>query len=176
VTETGVRFIHRRGSSREIADLLQAVFVGELLAPSRVFYLVSPWISNVSVLDNRAHSFVSIEPSWTHSDIRLVDVLERLMDLGCSVVVATRPDKHNESFLDALGSAGERVGVSPEIHRVEELHEKGFLGDAFFLSGSMNLTYNGISINEERISYHTEETVIAHTRGIYADRWGGGRS
>jgi hypothetical protein len=176
VNETGVRFIHRRGGSREIAELLQAVFVGELLAPSSVLYLISPWISNVPILDNRAHAFVSLEPGWTHGEIRLVEVLERLMDTGCKLVVATRPDKHNVSFLRALGQAGERIGVSPVIHQVEELHEKGILGDAFYLSGSMNLTFNGISINEERIDYHTEESVIAHTRGIYADRWGGGHA
>lgn len=176
MNDTGVRFIHRRGGSREVAELLQAVFVGELLAPSRVLYLVSPWISNVTVLDNRAHAFVSLEPAWTHAEIRLVEVLEGLMDMGCKLVVATRPDKHNTSFLRALTYAGERLGVSPVIHQVEELHEKGILGDAFFLSGSMNLTYNGISINEERIHYHTEESVIAHTRGIYSDRWGGGNA
>lgn len=175
MTETGVRFIHRRGGSREIAELLQSIFVGELLAPSRVLYLISPWISNVPILDNRAHAFVSLEPGWTHSEVRLIEVLERLMDMGCKLVVATRPERHNVSFLHTLRQASERIGVSPVIHEVEELHEKGILGDVFYLSGSMNLTFNGISINEERVDYCTDERVIAHTRGIYADRWGGGR-
>jgi hypothetical protein len=174
VNDTGFRFIHRRGGSREIAELLQAVFVSELLAPSRVLYLVSPWISNVPILDNRAHAFVSLEPAWTHGEIRLVEVLERLMEMSCKLIVATRPDKHNTAFLRALNQAGERVGVSPIIQQVEELHEKGILGDTFYLSGSMNLTFNGISINEEGVHYHTAESVIAHTRGIYAARWGGG--
>jgi hypothetical protein len=174
MNERGVRFIHQRAGSHEIANLLQAIFVGELLAPSRVLYLVSPWISNVPILDNRAHAFVSLEPSWTHGEIRLVEVLERLMDMGCRLIVATRPDKHNLSFLRGLAQAGERLGVSPVIHQVEELHEKGILGDVFYLSGSMNLTFNGISINEEGVNYHTEDSVIAHTRGIFADRWGRG--
>lgn len=174
MSETGVRFIHRRGGSREIAEVLQAIFAGELLAPSRVLYLVSPWISNVPILDNRAHAFVSLEPSWTHREIRLVEILERLMDMGCRLVVATRPDKHNGPFLRALRQAADRLGNAPTIHEVEQLHEKGILGDGFFLSGSMNLTYSGISLNEEGLHYHTDEAVIAHNRGVYADRWAGG--
>lgn len=174
MNEAGVRFIHRRGGSREIADLLQAVFAGEMLAPSRGLYLVSPWISNVPIFDNRAHSFVSLEPSWTHGEIRLTEVLEHLMDRGCTLVVATRPDKHNTAFLKALDQAAERIGVDPRIHQVEELHEKGILSDSFYLSGSMNLTFNGISLNEESVHLHTDAGVIAHTRGIFADRWGGG--
>ena len=34
-------------------DLLQMLFLSELLAPSRCLWLVSPWISDIPVIDNR---------------------------------------------------------------------------------------------------------------------------
>jgi hypothetical protein len=59
------------------------------------------------------------------------------------------------------------------IHLAEELHEKGIVGDTFYLGGSMNITYNGITINEEAVVYETSAEVVAGRRIIFKDRWGG---
>jgi hypothetical protein len=171
MSETPPRFIHRRGASAEIADLLQAIFLGELIRPSSKLFLISPWVSNIPILDNRAQSFSALEPSWTQPWVRLVQVLERLLSDGCSIVLATRPDEHNKPFLRALEEAGVRAGSAANVHIAERLHEKGLLGDDFYLSGSMNFTFNGISINEEFLQLHIDESVVAQNRGVLADRW-----
>lgn len=46
-----------------IRELLQMMFLGELLAPGgQRAWLVNPWISNIVLLDNRATGFGTINP------------------------------------------------------------------------------------------------------------------
>ncbi|MBN3959439.1 phospholipase D-like domain-containing protein DpdK [Nostoc sp. NMS8] len=76
------RYIHSRLSSRQIPDLLQTIFVAELIIPSQCVWLVSPWISDIPVIDNTANTFLCLEPSWSRSRIRLSQVLATLAERG----------------------------------------------------------------------------------------------
>jgi hypothetical protein len=51
------------------------------------------------------------------------------------------------------------------------LHEKGILAKGLLLSGSMNLTYNGIHRLEEAVTLSDDLDVIARTRLAYHERW-----
>jgi hypothetical protein len=58
----------------------------------------------------------------------------------------------------------------------ESLHEKGLLTPDFYLEGSMNLTYSGVNLNREKVSYHagTDRPVIERMAAAYAElnrRW-----
>jgi phosphatidylserine/phosphatidylglycerophosphate/cardiolipin synthase-like enzyme len=44
------------------------------------------------------------------------------------------------------------LDVAVRFHIAEELHTKGILGDGYYLAGSMNFTYNGITVNEEALN------------------------
>jgi hypothetical protein len=171
---SALRYIHKRSRSPEAADLLQAIFAAELISPSGALWLVSPWISNIPVLDNRANAFLSLEPAWGETRVRLATVLLKLASLGTRVVVATRPNDHNAEFLGALQEGHVAGGPRPVIHRARELHEKGILGDGYHLGGSMNITYNGITVNEEALHYQTGPQEVARTRILLAERWPGG--
>jgi phosphatidylserine/phosphatidylglycerophosphate/cardiolipin synthase-like enzyme len=87
------------------------------------------------------------------------------------VHVATREDELNRSFISTLHALGQRDGLV--IHTSEELHEKGILGDHFYLSGSMNFTMAGIRLNEEAAHLVTDPADIAHHKVIFSHRWGG---
>ena len=50
---TPSRQLHSTPRRYEIPDLLQTIFAALLLSPSRNLWLVSPWISDIPVLDNR---------------------------------------------------------------------------------------------------------------------------
>lgn len=165
------RYIHTRLSSKQIPDLLQAIFVAEMIAPSGCLWVVSPWISDIPVIDNSTNGFQYLNMSWGREKIRFSKVLAGLAELGSTVHVATRPLPHNRGFVDRLteGAAARRI----RTHLVEDLHEKGILGDSFYLGGSMNFTFNGISINEEAVIYKTDPEVVAARRVAYKDRWGG---
>ena len=167
------RIIHTRVSSRQIPDLLQTIFVSEMIVPSPCLWIVSPWISDIPIINNTANSFQQLEPSWGRGLIRFSQVLKTLANLGTTIHVATRSDTHNLNFTDRLREDFKTDKI--EIHIVDKLHEKGIVGDSFYLGGSMNFTHNGITINEEAVIYDTNQQVIAERRLIFKDRWGGER-
>jgi len=173
MTHRSNRVIHTRVSSRQIPDLLQTIFVSELIAPSACLWIVSPWVSDIPIINNTTNSFQSLDTTWGRGIIRFSQVLKSLADLGSTIHVATRPDSHNLGFIDRLRST-----VNPDkiqTHSVETLHEKGIVGDEFYLGGSMNFTHNGITFNEEAVVYNTDQQTVAERRIILKDRWGGER-
>jgi hypothetical protein len=153
--------------------LLQAIFVAELLCPSRCLWLVSPWVSDIPVIDNRTNGFLGLDPEWVRAQVRLSHVLGKLLEMGTTTHVATRPDDHNAAFLDRMRRIAEPDGLPLRIHSAQELHEKGILGDSFYLSGSMNFTFNGISLNEEAVHYSVDPSFVSENRILLAGRWGG---
>jgi phosphatidylserine/phosphatidylglycerophosphate/cardiolipin synthase-like enzyme len=167
------RYIHTKASGRQLPDLLQNIFVAELLCPSRCLWLVSPWVSDIPVIDNRTNGFLAFEPGWVRSQITLSQVLIRLMELGTTIHVATRADDHNMAILDRMRRMAEPNQLPFHVHTVQELHEKGILADGFYLSGSMNFTFNGISLNEEVVNFNIDPSVIAENRVRFVTRWGG---
>lgn len=163
-------------SPDEVRELLQSLFVAEVVVPSRTIWLVSPWITDLPVVDNRAGTFAGLSPRWAPRQIRLTEVLEQLLEYGSQVVIATRPVPHNDQVLTEMQDAIDRLGVPAEqliIHRTEDLHQKGVLGDDYYLSGSMNLTYNGVEILEETLRFDVGPAVVAEARITFATRWGG---
>lgn len=173
------RRIHRAAgsTSTQISDILQTIFATELLNPGRCLWLVSPWISDVGVVDNTTGGFSLLDVGWGHRAVRLSEVLARLAHQGTHVVVATRPDERNDSFLATLKSRVEALGVEDRltVQRAEEerLHEKGLLSDHCYVAGSMNFTYQGVTLNEELLTVSTDPEEVAGVRLTYGRRWGG---
>lgn len=155
------RLIYRRASGRQIADLLVMAFAAETLAPSRKLWLVSPWISNLVVLDNRADQFVSLQPAWSRTTVPLASLLVHLASLGTRVRVVTRNDPHNRAFRFELGRLAESAGVEVPVRLEDRLHAKGLVTDRFALWGSMNFTNNGVEFNEEFVQFTTDKTKMA---------------
>ena len=52
-------------SSAEAASLLANLFAAELVSPSECIWLVSPWISNIQIMDNEVGAFDSAQPMGT---------------------------------------------------------------------------------------------------------------
>ena len=59
------------------------------------------------------------------------------------------------------------------IREAQDLHEKGLLGDDFYLSGSMNFTFGGVELLEEAVKFDTAEDAVAQARLVFHERWGG---
>jgi phosphatidylserine/phosphatidylglycerophosphate/cardiolipin synthase-like enzyme len=150
-----------------IRELLQLMLLGELMAPSdkRVWF-VSPWISDVAILDNRAGAFNAVNPEWGAREIHLVEVGVELMVRGCSLGVATSLDNHNLAFLEALDEAAAEIGLSDKLSivRRENLHTKGILVSRGLLTGSMNISYRGLELNDEAVIYDTSAQSLAQAR------------
>ncbi|MDR6846968.1 phospholipase D-like domain-containing protein DpdK [Sphingomonas sp. BE137] len=154
-------------SQNLIRELLQLMLLGELLAPGgERAWLVSPWISNILLFDNRAGGFGSVNPEWGGREVRLVEVAIDLMARGTSLGIATSFDTHNDAFIAAASEAAEEAGVSERLLIVQRqhLHTKGVLLKRGLLTGSMNLTYNGLELNDEMVVYDTNAKTLAEAR------------
>lgn len=153
--------------------MLQTLFVIELLDPSDPLWIVSPWVSDVEILDNRVEQVRGLVPDLPPRWIRLGEILHRIMLVGGSVVLATRGDPHNLLFTDQLQRRAAESGLAERIsvHHAPELHEKGILTKRLHLSGSMNLTYNGLRRLEESIQLNADSESLARVRHNYEDRW-----
>jgi phosphatidylserine/phosphatidylglycerophosphate/cardiolipin synthase-like enzyme len=158
------RAIHRRGDEDFLRQLLQTIFVAELLCPSNNLWLVSPWISDLKVLDNRAGSFDALLPDKGRAHFRLSEILQALVEKGVNLTVKTRNIPDNRLFLDTLRALQRLYPQRVEIVSSNELHSKGLLSDRYYLRGSFNFTYSGVNINEEAAEFTTDLQSIAQAR------------
>ncbi len=166
----------QNASMREAADLLGAIFSAELCSPSKCLWLVSPWISDVELLDNTSASYGDLT-RFGKRKIRLTEVLVTLASMGTHIVIGTTTDSHNPAFLEKLKNLAEDARVfnnfTIDVDPKELLHTKAITGDDYALSGSMNITRNGIVFREELIDLCTDEEFVADARMAAFDRFGG---
>lgn len=166
----------KRRASGEAAAMLGAVFAAELLAPSKCLWLVSPWISDVRLIDNRDGSFGALS-EWGPRHIRLSEVLASLAAAETFVVIGTTADSSNTSFLDRLAAlfAGRHLTdqLLVDVDPANELHEKAITTDDAVIAGSMNITNNGIFVREEYVELRTDVEFVSRSRMDAFDRFGG---
>lgn len=160
----------------ETQSLLQAVFVAELIHPSEIFWLTSPWISDIPVLDNRGLTF-DLGRSWGPIRVPLSKVLVEMARRGSKVRVTTTSDPKNNYFLGKLSEEKLEQGVGNNLlwrmDDDEQLHEKALLGDDFCVFGSMNFTFFGLQIRRELLKFETSTSKVAEIRFGMRDDFGG---
>lgn len=162
-----------RWATSEAGELLQGLFVSELVAPSTRLWLVSPWITDFPTIDNRTLAFERLVPEWGPRVVHLTEVVRGILIRGGHVSIVTRPS-HSDDFIARLGAMSEVDTTSGSLNVVTrtKLHEKGVLSDSFHLGGSMNLTYSGVQINDEALILDTDPDTLAHARSSYVSRYG----
>jgi hypothetical protein len=168
-----MRDLSAPGQKRAIRDLLQGIFVAELIRPSSRLWFASGWVSDIEILDNTARQISALYPDWPASTIRLSKVFAALADKRGELVVILRDVKHNYPFISKIK---ELRNLFPGIvHLIVEpdFHEKGILGDDYFLSGSMNFTHNGIYVNSEHLIYRCDPASVRERRIVMEEKWGG---
>lgn len=167
------RDLHGPAQSRAVRDLFQNLFVAELIHPSPKLWLFFAWISDVEIIDNSAREFAALEPDWPAAPIRLSQVLRALLARGVDIRLVIRADGHNDYFIARLQTLKARYGDQIKWTVEKSFHAKGLLGADYFLSGSMNLTLNGISINGEHLVLRTDPSAIAEQSIELESRWEG---
>lgn len=169
--------IWSNAASSQLRDLLSSAFVCVLMRTDwslkQPIYVCSPWISDFPIFDNRYGQFDALLPSVRGSSrIRLADVLISLASVT-SVRILSKETEATRQFLATRDIAGTDIRVRMAG---EDLHEKGLLTPDFYLEGSMNLTYSGVHLNQEKISYHAgvDRPVVERIAAAYAEldrRW-----
>lgn len=159
------------GEVRLLKDLLQNLLITELLVPSKQLWVLSPWISDIVVIDNTAGQFRSLLPGMPARPIRFTEALIELARRGSSVRVIMRHDDRNvlvrQRLIDTTG-----VGPRPSVLIRDNLHDKGMVGDRFHVQGSMNFTFFGQAVNEEGVTVTSDSDQIARARVDYQAKYG----
>jgi phosphatidylserine/phosphatidylglycerophosphate/cardiolipin synthase-like enzyme len=163
-------------SSSEASALLATLMATELLQPSRCLWLISPWISDLVLLDNSAGTYDALG-RWGPRPIRLSEILATLLSSSVTVVIGTTPDPNNRRFLDRLLSLAkdarhdERLSIFEDQHNW--LHTKSIVADDFALVGSMNLTFTGVHLREEYLELRTDQEFVSQARLDAYESFGG---
>ncbi len=165
------RDLHGPAQSRAVRDLFQSLFIAELINPSPKIWLFFAWISDVEILDNSAREFSAIEPDWPAAPIRLSQILGALLSRGAHLRLIIREHGHNDYFIARLQTLKARYGDLVKWTIERGFHAKGLLGADYLLSGSMNLTLNGISINGEHLVLRTDPAAVAEQAIELETRW-----
>ena len=164
----------RSGSRQQIKGLLESLFAAELLSPSPRLYLVSAWIRDIHILDNRNGSYRGLDPAWEQRALRLSEILRILVHRGSELVLAIREDKGNQDFARRLTcDLGDTELARVVVLTRADLHVKGLLGEGYAITGSMNFTNNGVENNEEFLRYETDPRKLAELRVEFEQAYGG---
>lgn len=158
-------------SSRQIRDLLQSVLITELLAPSSRIWLVSAWIIDAPVLDNRGGELAGLVPSWPERELLLSEVLAEFLAGGTQLVVVTNDHHANRQFPTSVRAAATAVDASRQlcitaidglsVDHERGLHRKRLVTERAVLWGSMNFTYSGLEKNAEDVQLETASDDVA---------------
>ncbi len=172
VSDNRNTFSTQSTSRSEIRELLEGIFIAELMVPSERIWLVSPWISDIEILDNRSGQFSSLVPTWGLRRIRLSEVFGQMMTQS-NLIIVTRPDQHNNAFLQKVNDLSRAFDDADNLQIIKRnsLHLKGFLGQDYYLSGSMNLTYNGVEVNHEGVSLDRSPEAIAEASIHFSENY-----
>lgn len=148
------RDIWSYGGGRELRDLLGSAFCTLMLleGDTQPVYLSSPWMSDFVLFENSFHEFDRLFPEMEEqAEIRFSNFIARLAR-KLEVRIITTESETSTNFLSRL----KMIDAKNIQHRFAtgEYHEKGILAPSFYIEGSMNITFSGVNINGEKITYH----------------------
>jgi hypothetical protein len=118
------------------------------------------------LLDNRSGNFDSLNPEWGRREVRMSDALLALLTRGRQIVLVTRRDSSNIKFVTDFRELADQYMLLDQLQVIprNNLHTKGILFAQSLLLGSMNLTFNGLEINDEWVEFSTDPEDLARTR------------
>src|SRR5690606_33917369 len=74
-------FVHGVYAERQLRNTLSNLLVGLILNPD-VVWLVSPWVSDFDLLDNRTSDWNSVNPAWGARYVQFSELLAAATDTG----------------------------------------------------------------------------------------------
>jgi hypothetical protein len=111
-------------------------------------------MSDFPVYDNAFDEFSALFPDIaSQRQIWFSDFLKRLASSTAVRIVTTRSDT-SRSFLantQITRQDGIEIRIADDV-----LHEKGILLPNFYLEGSMNITFMGVRIRQEKLVLHSD--------------------
>ena len=165
------RDLHGPNQTDAIRDLIQSIFISELLSPSELLWIHFAWVSDVEILDNASRKYAWINPAWSSRKITLSEVLEVILSKGGHIRLFIRKDAHNDYILRKFRILESEFENRIEWKVISGFHDKGMVGDTYFLTGTMNLTQRGMKRNTEHIYFKTDPEQISRQRIHLQREW-----
>ena len=85
-----------------LKELLLNLFVAELINPSLKVWIVSPWISDLMIIDNTGGNFNTINPDWNGKKVMLSEVIMQMLSCSTQVNIISNNDQHNKTFFEKI--------------------------------------------------------------------------
>jgi hypothetical protein len=159
---TQSRVVLKSSRSSLLEEMLQSLLVAEAMNPSDEIWIVSPWMRNVPVIDNRGGGFSWVESTWEGRRVHLLDWILAVCAKGSQVTVVTSDGELDQDFVRGAKDIASRL-PDPGLLRVHSkrgvqgagqggLHSKLLLTRNFFWQGSMNFTLPGLRAHQETVS------------------------
>ena len=165
------------GSEPALDRELHKLLLSELIAPSKPFWIVSAWLSDVDLIDNRGGELLELAPALPVRSLRLIELLAYQVSVGAEINVVVRDVSHNRPVLRRLEEVrGRSTSGVLRLATMEDLHEKVLLSSRLMVSGSMNLTHNGRLKNTEHVTFTTDTNTIERQRLSLEQLYGGALS
>jgi len=166
------RILAGLGQAHVPAELLQSIFCTELLRPSKKLWLVSPWVSDIEVIDNSGRRFGALDSTWEAGPILLSEFISTYLSRGSDIALVMNFDRHNNWMVNKLHELSDEYPEQLTIRQLETIHAKGIVSDHFALTGSMNITYSGVHINSEHIDYTADPVIVNETLAQFEEYLG----
>ncbi|MEH7251794.1 phospholipase D-like domain-containing protein DpdK [Neobacillus niacini] len=159
------RIIRSFGGSYVLRDYLVSLFVAEAMNPSRELYLISPFLSNSPLIENRHNQYTDVFPLIKSKTIYLSDILSTLAWKGMTVrIICDHEREETKPLIEALND-------QVDFRKLEQNHDKGLVTNNVFVHGSMNFTYSGIYINKESIRTTANQSEVNEALIAFRQRW-----
>ncbi|MDA7686505.1 phospholipase D-like domain-containing protein DpdK [Pseudomonadales bacterium] len=155
---------------RQLKETLSNVLLGLSQCPETL-WLVSPWVTDFDLLDNRSNNWSNINPSWGARKVRFTELLIFAVECGCKLNLVISDDVKNDAFVNRLKTViTDKQALSIIIS--DTLHTKGLLTSSLWLAGSMNFTYSGTHRNQEQVHLHMSKDVILEVKLEFEQAYG----
>ena len=155
----------REGEVEEVRDLMESLYAVQFIDTKDDLWIVSPWISDIPIIDNSSGNYSGIDSTWPKRKITFSEVLAKLLKKNqkMKITVVTQPVSSNKYFCDRLNDLTEIDGTNDrvKIQKREVLHIKGVTQGSFSFDGSMNYTKNGVEVLEEKVNFDTDRAIVA---------------
>ncbi|MEH7238857.1 phospholipase D-like domain-containing protein DpdK [Bacillus sp. JJ1562] len=159
------RIIRSFGGSHVLRDYLVSLFVAEAMNPSKELYLISPFLSNSPIIENKHDQYTDVFPLIKSKTIYLSDILTTLAWKGMSVRIIC--DNEREETKPLIHALRDQV----EFRKLAQNHDKGLVTNNVYVHGSMNFTYSGIYVNKESIRTSNSNSEINEALIAFRQRW-----
>jgi hypothetical protein len=149
------RDIWSHGGSAALRDLLGAALAALLLGPrdEQPAYFSSPWMTDFPLFDNEFRQFAALFSD--SGDAPQLAYSAYLLALSRCRPVRVITVRHPASAAFVAHPVFQKPGRLLVRFAPESYHEKGIVTPLFYIEGSMNLTWSGVYVRDEKVTYHS---------------------